>query len=75
MTHRCASANQLTFATEPLAFRYKRNPVTVLVHCKITAVTEDDGVGVLAVPIVTDRTFTVLLFAATAGRLSIDRSC
>ena len=74
-TYWCATTNQLAFTTEPLTLWNERHAVTVLMYCKIAPVTKDDGVGVLAVTIVTDSTLAVLLFAATSGGLSIDRSC
>lgn len=73
-THGCSSANQLALAAQPLPFRYKRDPITLLMHCEVAAVAEDNGVGVFAVPIIAYCAFCVLFFTITY-RLSIDSSC
>lgn len=73
-THGCSSANQLALAAQPLALRYKRDPITLLMHCEVAAVTEDNSVGVFAVAIVAYRTLCVLFFAI-ACRFSVDCCC
>lgn len=72
-THGCSSANQLALAAQPLALRYKRNSVALLVHGEIAAVTENDGVCVFTIAIVTDSTLRVL-FLTIPHRFTVNRS-
>lgn len=71
--HRNPTANKLALPTKPLSFGNKGNAIALLVNCKITTVTEHDGVGIFAVTVVADGTFAVLLF--TDLGLAIHRGC
>jgi hypothetical protein len=60
---RCSAADFFAFPTEPLPFRYERYAVALLVYSKIAAITENDGVRVFAVPVVTYRALAVRLIS------------
>jgi hypothetical protein len=49
-----SSANLFALPAKPLALRNERHTVTFLVHSQVTPVAENDGIRVLAVPVVAD---------------------
>jgi hypothetical protein len=68
---RGAAPNQLTPPAKPLPFGYERHAVTLLVDSKIATVAKYYRVGVLAVAVVANGAFGILLFALTSW-LTID---
>jgi hypothetical protein len=71
MTYGGISADQLALPAEPLALRYKRNAVALLVHRQIASVAKNDGIRIFAVAVIANCTFRVLLFSC-ASSFAID---
>lgn len=69
---RGAPANQLTLPAEPLAFWNERYPVALLMYGQVATIAEDNGIRILAVTIIADGAFAVLLLATGTGWLAID---
>ena len=70
VTYWDATANQLAFPAEPLAFGNEGNTITLLMYRQITPVTEYDGIGILTIPIIANSTLTILFLSSL--RLSVD---
>jgi len=64
-TYRNTTTDMLTLSTKPLTFRNEGNAIALLMHSKVAPVTEDDGVRVLAITVIANCAFTILLFAST----------
>ena len=69
-TYRDPATDELAFPTQPLALGDEGDTVTFLVNRQVAAVAKHDGIGVLAISIVANSTFTILLFACL--RLAIN---
>jgi hypothetical protein len=66
-TYGSVLTNQLTLAAQPLPFRYKRHAIALLMHGQVAPVAEHNGIRVLAISIVADGAFRVLLFTQAQG--------
>jgi hypothetical protein len=66
-------ADQLALAAQPLPFRDEGDAVALLMHRQVAAVAKHNCIRVLAISIVADGAFRVLLLARAAQDLAIDR--
>lgn len=60
-TYRNAPSNELALSAKPLSLWNERNAVAFLVNGEVTPIAEHYGIGVLAVAVIANGTFTVLL--------------
>lgn len=64
-------AHQLATTAQPLALGDEGHSIALLMYSQVAAITEDNGVGVLAVAVVANGTLGIL-FLALGCRLAVD---